>query len=221
MQKEIAIISLGMSCQTAHQLRVNQPMLEKYGIPAGAVFSNYFDWLICPPNSAAHLLESGMPRFTRDDITLKAQPFWNDYELYFWHEFRNNNIVDIDEHFEFAQQKFDYLREKFSKLRHYKRLVCILSNTQGNLPQVHDETGELDFIFDDAKIQRLKTALENYLSRNVEILVVTNKDRFEGSAGKGYEIEFMDNDETEWKGDDNAWENCLKRYFVGNLNHRK
>lgn len=212
-QKDIAIVSLGMSCQTAHQLRFNQPFLEDLGIGPEAIPANYFDWLICPPDSASRLLADGLPRFERKDIVLKSQPFWETYRFYFWHEFRHHEIIDVDAYFEIGQQKFDYLRERFSRLHLYRRLVFVLSNIQGNLPQVRAETGALDFMLDDLKIQSLIRALESYLGRPADFLVVTSKHRFEGSVGSGYDIEFFAEDTSEWKGDKIAWRRCLRRYF--------
>ncbi|MEP3276963.1 MAG: hypothetical protein ABJN26_10655 [Stappiaceae bacterium] len=213
-QKEIALVSLGMSCQTAHQLRFNQPYLEDFGIGPEAIPSNYFDWLICPPDSAARLLADGLPRFERGDIVLKSQPFWEAYQFYFWHEFRHHEIIDIDAHFEIGQQKFDYLRERFSRLHLYRRLIFVLSNIQGNLPEVHAETGALDFMLDDQRIQALRSVVQSYLGRSVEFLVITSKGRFEGPVGSGYEIAFFAEDTSEWKGDKVAWRTCLQQYFT-------
>ncbi len=213
-RKEIAVVSLGMSCQTAHQLRFNQPFLEDLGIGPEAIPANYFDWLICPPDSAARLLADGLPRFERKDIVLKSQPFWETYRFYFWHEFRHREVIDVDTYFEIGRQKFDYLRERFLRLHLYRRLVFVLSNTQGNLPDVRAETGELDFMLDDRKIQALKNALEAYLGRSADFLVVTSKQRFEGPVGSGYDIEFFAEDTSEWKGDKVAWRRCLRRYFI-------
>ena len=57
--------------------------------------------------------------------------------------------------------------------------------------EVREQTGSLDFKFDHQKVVDLKTAVENFLAREVEFLVVTNSDRFDGSAGHGYHIEFF------------------------------
>ena len=214
IQADVALVSIGLSCQSTHQIRFNAEFIKDVCQTTVAVPSGYFDWLICPPESATKFLDDGMPEFSANDITLKFQPTWERYKIYYWHEFQQNEIINIQRNFKQSQSKFNYLIQQFKKLRDFKRLIFVLSNTQNNLFEVREQTGSLDFKFDHQKVVDLKKAVENFLTREVEFLVVTNSDRFDGSAGHGYHIEFFKPDQSEWKGDKKAWKDCFQRYFT-------
>ena len=212
-QLDVGLFSIGLSCQTAHQLRTARSKLAEVGIECDSVPSGYFDWLICPPKSATRLIADGIPEFKPGDIVLRNQPCWADYEFYFWHDFRQDEEIDIEQHFERSLGKFNHLRHRFQEMDRYRRIVFVLSNSQNNLIEVQQDTGALDYMLDDGKVMELKIELEKFLSRKVELLVLTYKDRFAGEKVGDYWLEYLEPDTSEWKGDSKVWQDCLRRYF--------
>lgn len=212
--KNKTLVSLGMSCQTTHQLRrladsqQNTPQTSS-GLIAP---SGLFDWLICPPASTIELLNQRIPDFTRNSLqTHKDRAYWSDFNLYFWHGFlvtdRESRRVSINETFEQELTRWRYLRDRFSALDP-KQTMFVISNTQNNLvTEVFDESelGQINFtakILDD-----LNQSLARYFNTttsNIHLEVLTRQDR-SSELGESGSVHFLPLDQNEWKGSKQSW----------------
>ena len=212
--KQKTLISLGMSCQTAHQLRrLTNPVQDK--MPASKLLvapSGLFDWLICPPASTINLLNERIPDFTKKDIHLqKGRAYWTEFNLYFWHSFitdRENLRVSIDETFERELTRWRYLRDRFSALDP-AQTVFVISNTQNNLATEVFDQSELDhYHFTAPLLDELTQSLAMYFdttTNNIQLEVLTRNERAAGLVDHEF-VTFLPLDHNEWKGSNNSWD---------------
>ena len=141
MKDEVALISLGMSCQTKHQIDIFVGALPETDRTAFRAASSPFDTLLCPANSAARLLRDGIPVFGREDIEVRdGRAWWVRYDACFWHwhfEFEGNRkVLSIDHGFEREQSKFAHKRENLMRSG-LTSARFFWSNTQNNLSTLH------------------------------------------------------------------------------------
>jgi len=217
------LVSLGMSCQTTHQLRrLTNSQQEALHASSGIVApSGLFDWLICPPASIIDLLDKRIPDFTKNSILLaKNRPYWVEFNIYFWHNFlvsdKESRRVNINETFEQEIIRWRYLRDRFSNLDP-TQTVFVISNTQNNLAsEVFDETQIDQYHFTASVLGDLKHSLARYFSttiNNIHLQVLTRKARFRGlndnDSGNGpdnHSVNFLPVDHNEWKGSNQSWD---------------
>lgn len=214
---EVAVVSLGMACQSSRQIRRHVPLLRKLiGDKSLRESSLPFDWLICPPESAARILEDSA-RFpeTPDEIQYQGGwPWWKKYNAYFWHEFlRKGEHVPIAEGFENSRSKFLHLWDKFTDLANVPRRIFVLSNTQNNLVKVREWTGTIDPQFNQEPIEQLIRAVNLRLPAGKnEFVVVSYQSRVQKrlflSSGQ---FEFIEEDRTDWEGSDNEWTTIFQK----------
>ena len=87
--RNLGVISLGMSCQSALQIRDNVDVLKRVcGDETLTASGLPFDSIVCPPESAIKMLRTDtyFPP-SSDDVTLFRGAYWRDYNVYFRHEF--------------------------------------------------------------------------------------------------------------------------------------
>lgn len=203
-----------MSCQTAHQLRrlADPEIRPDIASVESQVHSGIFDWLICPPRSVIGLLNNDIPDFNRENIRIhKERPYWEDYNLFFWHNFtvtRNQNRqLNIDETIDKEIKRWSHLRTRFSELDPQKT-IFVVSNTQNNLAtEVYDESeyDQLKFTIDI--IEELEHSLARYFGTSldsIQLEVVTRKNRSSGLQDRNL-TSFFPVDQNEWKGSKESW----------------
>lgn len=206
-----AVISLGMSCQTARQIGSNSDVLNDV---LGGTFEperHFFDGLISPVSGMAQLFEDGFPLFGREDLVSgPGHPTWQPYGIRFLHHFRSepDGAADIERHFEEDLSRFTYLRSKFCSLADRKRLVFVISNSQNNLDEVARDTGIARLAFDRDELVRLQAAVDRFLARPCEYLIVSHPERHGGLDLP--ELEVLCADDTEWTGDKTQWRHLLR-----------
>ncbi len=199
-----AIVSLGMSCQSARQIRTNAEVIgailgEEVGRNA-----QFFDGLIAPPAGLARLFEDGFPLFSRDDIAEgPGHPTWSAYAIRFLHHFRDDDGADIDRFFDHDLSRFTHLRDKFLALAAVPRLVFVISNSQNNLTEVAAETAIERIDFNREEIGRLREAVQAFLGRRCEFILVSTPDR-RGSLDDP-DLHLLTPDDSEWTGDTRQW----------------
>ena len=206
---EVAIASVGVSCQATHQL-------ENHGALIGGLVGSRpknmrtpFDWIVCPAQSVARMI--GDWRFHPADpaeLIEDEAPFWPDPPCWFWHDGVHLAAGDF-----LARQ--DHISENFAKLRGFERQIFILSNTQGNLDEFAKTLRHpLDFTIKDDDIDAVDAALKAQF-RNPELWVVARKDRHQLDRHKGdprvFEFEYEPSD---WKGDYGQWAAALTRMLA-------
>ncbi|MGN6585199.1 MAG: hypothetical protein ACTHJV_16000 [Rhizobiaceae bacterium] len=221
--EKLAVVSLGSSCQSAHQIKQNAGALSALTGDNLMPKRLPFDWLICPIARMAEWIGSG-DRFPTSPLELSAYNqegtfFWEKRGAFFWHDFRQRRIIDVEGTFGLTGEKYRRFFNSFDDLRNKERVVFIVSNTQNNLPSVlgcdYEKGG--GFTFTQGNTRALKRSAENALGRPCEMVFVTYSGRsaptFESVRSEGITVARIQQDESEWKGDDAAWQALFRRYF--------
>ncbi|MEN0040578.1 MAG: hypothetical protein AAF764_04495 [Pseudomonadota bacterium] len=200
-----------MSCQSAHQLArfaAENPDIATFQ-------KGPFDWLICPPDSAVSWLESRLETPQTSDFTIRRdKPYWPRHDLYFWHGYtwRDGDVrkLDINRTAAREAEKLAYQREQFLTLDP-ANTIFVVSNTQNNLAgDVFDQNEAEKYLLNAKRLHRLKSALDATFTADTRLALITRSDRLDGpltESGKIIEIEPGD---SEWKGENTAWDNALK-----------
>src|SRR5580692_5743681 len=144
---KVAVVSLGMSCQTTWQIQSNARLLVELlhiaepfaqgGMP--------FDWLIAPPASVASMLAARclFPECA-EHLKLNFAPWWPAHNVYYWHDFRlPDGSYELATGFQQTAAKYQYLLNKFVGLAGVERRIFVISNTQNNLDHVARTTGTI------------------------------------------------------------------------------
>lgn len=221
----VGVISLGMSCQSALQIRDNVEVLKRVcGDDALAASGLPFDSIVCPPESAIKMLRTDtfFPP-SPADVVLYRGGHWRDYNVYFRHEFtlRKKHFLEYltkrvnvrRAHRELAS-KFGYMADKFRKLGRFERLVFVMSNTQNDLAEYKDELG-MDYVVAMDAIERLCDQCDAYFGRPCEYMFVTYEDRVTGRATRErLKVFKVSPDATPWQGDWDQWKAIFENYFT-------
>ncbi len=202
----ITFVSLGMSCQAAHQL-ARFAAAE----PSRANFAKGpFDWLVCPPENAANWLDQGLCDFRPTDITeLREHAYWSRFDIWFWHGFYtktdHSRVLELAKNAERELSKLDYQRKTFKALDPGKT-TFIVANTQNNLAGAVFRKGEEDrYRFSEAAIDRLQSSLDHYFGAPTTLCVATRADLASPGLLRRDQTTALPVEESEWKGDDVSW----------------
>ncbi|WP_417685568.1 hypothetical protein [Roseibium sp.] len=209
-----AIVSLGMSCQSARQIRSSVEIMSDALAEEFVPERHFFDGLISPIAGMAQLFEDGFPIFKRGDITPgPGHPTWQPYGIRFLHHFRAEpgGNADIAAHFDEDLSRFSYLRDKFVALKKRHRVVFVISNSQNNLDEVARDTGIERLHFDRGELERLQKAVDAFMGRACEYLVVSHPKRHGGVELPHLAI--LEADDSEWTGDKKQWRKLFRRYL--------
>lgn len=207
------LVSLGMSCQTIHQLHRLAGNDSSSAAPRITTLSGPFDWLICPPQSTVNLLNKKLPNFTKECISIKkGRAYWQDFNLYLWHSFLvgdgEKRSVNIEEKFEYELSRWQYLSRRFSTVDP-RQTIFVLSNTQNNLQyEVFSEKEEDQYHFTPALLEELHHSLSaffNTTTDNIHLEVITSRERMHHveSSTHGY---LLPKDSNAWKGSNESWD---------------
>lgn len=213
-----AVVSLGMSCQSAHQIRTHAKLISSC-LKSGEVLDASrlpFDWLICPPPSALKILESGAFFPERPEaMILNHAPYWPEYSTYFWHDFLDDNRnYDLSLDFEGTKEKYKRLADKFRDLRRMARLIFVISNSQNNLEFVPERTLALTKDMSASHIEMLCDATDKFFERQCEYIVVTYSDRLDRDPDRDHvDVYRIDKDPSEWRGEPRLWAQVFTEHF--------
>ena len=212
-----AFVSLGVSCQTAHQIHENIDLLRQLTGDTSLQKSAYiFDWLICPAQSATHMLRDR--RFFPDNSgQLKrnpAFPYWNLYDVFFWHDFAAKDIDDPS--FNIVKSKYDHMISKREAIAAAANVVWIVSNTQNNLAYVQRDTKINLTLSMESVITELKDAAQLYFQTKGTMLVVTHETLKKSNDRDIHISRFSSRSPTDpmdWKGDKTQWAVAFSSFF--------
>jgi hypothetical protein len=164
--RDIAVIGLGMSCQTAWRIRHAVPLLreltgdeslEEAGLP--------FDWLTGPLTSIARMME--VDRFfpEPDEVEMRPRPFWMDTT--FFHAFTRDDgrSYDVPRFYGRSRGRAEHCAETLRSLRDVPRAVAFVSNTQNNLVQYAGEARPFSRMITVEHVSELKRATESFLGK--------------------------------------------------------
>ena len=214
----VAIVSLGMSCQTTWQIQSNAPLIATLLRTADRVSQGGmpFDWLICPPVSVANMLaaRSFFPA-AKAQLQLNHAPYWPEHNVYYWHDFRlPAGGYDTAAGFEQATAKYQYLLNRFSGLSSMARRIFVISNTQNNLDQVARSTGTISDRMAAVDIETLCEATDRFFSQPCEYIVVSYADRIDRAVNrKRVKTYLIAKDHSDWKGDGEQWARVFRDFL--------
>lgn len=205
------LVSLGMSCQTTHQLN----RFSKENASTVGFAKSPFDWLICPPESLAGWLNSGLTDFTPSEIIERRDhAWWPKFQFWFWHGFVDQRgdakVLNIKPNIGREQDKLSYQRSTFQSLDPANTLF-FWSNTQNNLTtEVFKAEEEHLCQLTTERISILQQSLDAYFETPTQLHWITGEDRFDGEIGSRSNIHFLPPEKSDWKGSAEDWDLLLK-----------
>ena len=204
------LASLGMSCQSAHQLSTYAETSD-----GGLVFTKGpFDWLICPPESLTSWLDEGLPDFDRSELSIhRDHVWWNRFQFWFWHGFYTKSggekYLDLDACFERELSKLKYQRNQFRGLNP-ANTIFVVSNSQNNLTTDVFEKNEAEkYTFSSEKIARLQESLDRFFATSTQMIIVSRPDRIEDALRERENVYLLPAESSEWKGCELDWAKIL------------
>ena len=214
--EKVAVVSLGLSCQTSRQIDGNVPLLRKLtGDETLEKASLPFDWLISTPHGLCEMIADA--NFFPEDHTQlmddQGRLRHRRYDVFYWHVSRHLSSAG---HPGFADTKgkFDYTSARFGKIATLDRVVGVLSDTQGNLPEL-EETWKLPLTKTGVEqADRVRKSFEALLGRPVELLMVSRNPRPEGELPANSAYYEMTPEPEGWAGNGRDWAKVFTEYFV-------
>jgi hypothetical protein len=223
----LAVISLGVSCQTAMQIRAHIRLItELAGVGIATpdinvdISSFPFDWRIMPAKGFCTMAAEGefFPA-SMDDVrhAPPLPPAWAKHECFLWHDFLvAESSYDVPRMFQHDRAKHAYKMQKLMALM--GRRIFILSNTQNNLDGKATVTG-LDFSLSRADVQKVKEAIADmFPSGSHELIVVTRLDRAMDNPATWPACTYVFDPTTvgmdDVEGDYAQWNDMFRRYFT-------
>ncbi len=204
--KRTAVMSVGISCQAAEQLRSQVDHVAKILGERLEVHTTPWDWTICGPAGVAQMVQDGVT-FPRDpsDLEARARPYWPARSCYFWHV--GKAIARHQEALEEAQGREAWL----DRLAGVRRRVFILANTQNNLEAKRAAVGGFGVGLDRKGVDLLEAALVARWGP-AELHVVTRRG-LHTLKGRARTWELRP-DPSEWRGDRAQWRALLAKILA-------
>lgn len=200
-----AIMSLGMSCQTARQIQDHHALLQEL---TGEELENVptpFDWIICGPGDVGRMLLDGRtwPAGV-GELEQRHKPYWPDRRCWFWHA--PGAVVDFPTFDAKAAERFANLE----RVRAARRRVFFLSNIQGNLHAHRRDHGGFDIAFTRPDLEILAQGVQAALGGG-PIHMVTH----EGQAPRadGVTRWSVPRDGAGWSGKATTWGPVIRGAF--------
>ncbi len=214
---DVAVISVGLSCQTAHQISVHAELIGSRLGGEAVQNSTPFDWLICPPAAAARMISEW--RFHPEDtaeLQPDYEPYWPEMGCWFWH---HRKRIETGE---FASYQA-HVVARLQRMRDRRRAIFLISNVQDNMPWAADVARHpFDFHFRANDIRALESALHARFA-GAELWAVSCRGRHSlapdhprlieiepDAAGRtGKRLAWW-----EWAGDDEQWTSVFEQILT-------
>lgn len=218
--EKIAVVSLGMCCQSTFQIRHHADLITRLsGDPTAKISGMPFDGLICPPHAAVKMLREDRFHPQRvDELTLSEGAYWKEMDTYFWHEFRpgkktlfGRQKISLEQSYQSLTEKYKYMADKFRKLSNVRRLIFVICNTQNNLPFVAELTGTIDYVLTLDSVNDLAAQGDNFFGRRCEYLFVTYEKWLRSSQSReNVSVYRLSPDNSDWQGSPDQWSNVFR-----------
>ncbi len=204
------IVSLGMSCQTTHQIArfaIENPERATH-------IKGPFDWLICPANALVSWLEDDLQDFREQEITVERDhAYWPRHGLWLWHWFYthkdDDRILDIDRNFSREISKLENVRERFSNCDP-ANTVFFFSNSQNNLSdEVFLKSETSLYHLTPPIMTTLETRLSDFFDEAVNVQWISRTDRLDPICADGKNVHLLPNEPSQWKGCNADWDEIL------------
>ena len=213
--ERIAVLSLGLSCQTSRQIDGHVPLLQQLtGDETLKEVSLPFDWLISTPAGLTGMLADGIffPESHEDLYADQGRLRLKAHDILYWHVSR---LISKPGHpgFEDAKSKFRHTSGKLAKLATIDRVVGVISDTQGNLPWVEDEWKVSLTETSPEQADEVRRGFEKYLGRSVDLLMVSRNPRPDFVSRPDFAYYHMVPKTEGWGGDGRDWAKVFRDYF--------
>lgn len=205
--RRTAIVPLGISCQTAHQIERAQGFLAELCDDVFVPETTPFDWRIVGPKDLAGMLAENNPYpASADELVGTKRPYWPKRRCHFWHDGAGN--------FANFTAKQAHLWANWGRIAHAERKIFVLSNTQANLPRKARDPGGFDYRLYADELVMLATVLGAQFKRP-ELHVVSQRalipdlerlpELARGLKGVRLGLHLIKTAVGGWHGDDDAW----------------
>lgn len=213
--ERMAVVSLGLSCQTSRQIDGHVPLLRKLtGDETIDKASLPFDWLISTPHGLESLIGSGT-FFPEDPAALyddHGRLRSREHELLYWHVSRHASRVGHPS-FDDARSKFAHTSGRFGAISKLDRVIAVVSDTQGNLPWVQDEWKVPLLDTTPAQAEQLRRTFADFLGRPVDLLMVSRNARPDFEQRADFAYYHMVPEPEGWAGSGRDWAAVFQDYF--------
>lgn len=214
-----AFVPVGMSCQPAHQVRLNAKMIgELTGDPPMWV-QLPFDWTICGAIGVSKMLADLQTfpdsiselRSSADDLADGdvKKPYWEARSCWFWH---------VKGPFVQARARALLQKHMLAELnRSDHQLVFVWSNLQNNLVRIEAESGGFRIIHTFDEIEVLSRELLARFGRRAQLHVISRPGLVRGPkplsdfAQSFTTLHWFERDRSQWQGDDAQWSAVLRK----------
>lgn len=205
---ERAIVSLGCTCQTAHQLNAHTDLF------GGEESSGYFDWLIAPSEAVANLFDLDLPAPRPTETILSAgRPMYKGVLLYHEHVVsRHKHRITEDSEKE-AHSKIKYIAAKMREWRS-RDVLYVWSNTQHNIPHLkNDSLPNLEVVLTDEMVERIVASVTKWHGPSAKFLFVTSpsRSRVDEKSGR-VSVRHIPIHSQAWEGDESSWREVLRQF---------
>lgn len=218
---KVAVVSLGMCCQSTFQIRHHADLIARLsGDPTAKISGMPFDGLICPPHAAIKMMQEDRFHPQRiDELTISEGAYWKEIGAHFWHEFRpktkkllGRGRINLEHSHRSLTEKYKYMADKFRKLANGRRLIFVICNTQNNLPLVAELTGTVDYVLTLDSIGDLAAHGDAFFGQRCEYVFVTYKKWMRGGLGReNVSVYPLSPDNSDWQGDPAQWSDVFHK----------
>lgn len=215
--EKFAIVSVGLSCQVAHQIYNHKDYIDDLVGETSLQKRTQFDWLVAPANAITQQLAQDcfFPE-TSNELTHMAKGkifYWERMQSWFFH------AKDVKQDFDYYTSKF---RHMSNMLKQYsdRKIIAIWSNAQINM-EPETTVPPLDNLCRQSDLVGLAAALHQ-LNPTSELIPVVRNSRIDPSdppPEKGYIPYDIDDEPDNWRGSDEAWQDIFTLIF--NRDHAK
>jgi hypothetical protein len=216
----VAIVSLGLSCQSSRQIDGHVPLLRELTGDAGlAKVSLPFDWLISTASGLTGMVADRCffpethTELCADQNRLRLRA----HDILYWHESR---LFARAGHpgFEDAKAKFRHTSSRFEQISKMDRVVAVISDTQSNLPMIEEQWNVRLIDTSLEQVEELRREFSNLVDRPVDLLMVSRTPRPDFPRRSDFAYYHMVPEAEGWAGNGREWGAVFKDYFSRDAN---
>lgn len=199
--KTSAVVSLGLSCQTAWQLHLNREFLSELISEELTFKKSLFNYTLSQPAEICKYLSQGPGQIiSASDITVNEENYLYVERLKLW--LVHDSKVLTPDNFPVVASKYSYLSDNFWNIRNCQRRLFIVSNTQNNLYR-QDIPGVRKFALDEKDMRSIRRSIAAAFPTGENIVeFVCYSDRVTAPSSNFHTIE---TDDSWWEGDKEKW----------------
>lgn len=210
-----AVVSVGVSCQAAIQIRKHAGLLSELLGEALTPARFPFDWIIAPAASASRFVLNRLPL---PASSKHLEPVGGrGAETFAWypqggfhliHDFHSSDgrSLDLEGAFAATVERYARARERFMELARRRTRYFVLANTQNNLEYTSASPVRFDIGFDLPDLAAMQSALDHLFPGENRLIVVTYRHRAtEAARQSSWAPVILEPDRSEWDGDEAAW----------------